>query len=153
MWKLCSCQMLWYNLWHVPHSLWRPDVLILVSSLVEMHLLLVARSWEVSRKGHLSLFIILAPAPVCVNRHLQINQHSSHLNFWFVFRCSSLLGRQCSWTTLLAQCGVKHCGSGQLQFFTMLTPESNGSWTVNNLWNDLNKSHEGPSCFAIGLFA
>jgi len=104
-------------------------------------------------RGICPLFITLAPAPVCVNRHLQINQHSSHLNFWFVFRCSSMLGRQCSWTTLLAQCGVKHCGSGQLQFFTMLTPDSNGRWTVDDLWNDLNKSHEGPSWFASGLFA
>jgi len=68
--KLCSGQMLRYNFWHVPQSLWRPDVLILVSSLVEMHLLLVAQSWEVSLKWHLSLFIILAPVPVYVNRHL-----------------------------------------------------------------------------------
>jgi hypothetical protein len=34
----------------------------------------------------------------------------------------------------------------------MLTPDSNGSWTVNDPWNDPNKSHEGPSCFASGLF-
>jgi hypothetical protein len=32
---------------------------------------------------------------------------------------------------------VKHCRSGQLQFFTTLTLDSNGTW----IGNDLNKSH------------
>jgi len=41
---------------------------------------------------------------------------------------------------------VQHCGSGQLQFFTMLKLDSNGSWIGNDLSNDLNKSHKACFC-------
>jgi hypothetical protein len=50
---------------------------------------------------------------------------------------------------------VKHCGSGHLQFLTMLTLDSNGSWIGNDLWNDLNKSQKAyfTSFLQISLFS
>ncbi len=116
-------------------------MLTLVSSLVEMHLLLVAPSWEVSLKGHLSLFITFGsctnmykqafidksaqlPSPLFICLQVLSVRQTMFLNYTPGSMCSHLL--------------VKHCGSGQPQFFTTLTPDSNGSW----IGNDLNKSHK-----------
>jgi hypothetical protein len=65
---------------------------------------------------------------ICLQVFSSIGQTEFFLNY--------TLGSVCSHPV------VKHCGSGHLQFLTMLTLDSNGSWLGNDLWNDLNKSQK-----------